>query len=72
MRVVSGALPSLDGLSVGDEDPRVDLVAVYVDRLSLLPTAIELLSLEVLLLSWCLRKDISWCPLVFLDSTCLL
>ena len=33
---------SLDGLSVGDEDSRVDLVAVDVDRLPLLPTAIKL------------------------------
>ena len=33
---------SLDGLSVGDEDSRVDLVAVDVDRLSLLPTAVEM------------------------------
>ena len=32
---------SLDGLSVGDEDSRVDLVAVDVDLLPLLPTAIE-------------------------------
>ena len=33
---------SLDGLSVGDEDSRVDLVAVDVDRLPLLPTAVEM------------------------------
>ena len=32
---------SLDGLSVGDEDSWVDLVAVDVDLLPLLPTAIE-------------------------------
>ena len=34
-------LQVLDGLSVGDEDARVDLVAVDVDRLPLLPTVIE-------------------------------
>ena len=33
---------SLDGLSVGDEDSRVDLVAVDVDGLPLLPTAVEM------------------------------
>ena len=33
---------SLDGLSVGDEDSRVDLVAVDVDGLPLLPTAIRM------------------------------
>ena len=36
-------LQVLDGLSVGDEDARVDLVAVDVDRLPLLPTEIVIL-----------------------------
>ena len=44
-------LQVLDGLPVGDEDPRVHLVAVDVDRLPLLPTAnIELPAIM-------LRKD---------------